>query len=171
APPLRAGTDRTRLAQRLGGDAPLHLGELRQVHHRVLAAPDVGETALRNPADERHLAAFEAGPAAVAGAGLLPLLAAAGGLAEPGAGTAPHPLLRMLAPLGRGQLMQLHSSTSSRYWIFRTMPRTAGVSGRSTWWRIRRRPRLLSTSRCPFLVPMPLFTWLILIFLPSSPIH
>src|SRR5207302_3450532 len=50
------------------------------VDERVLDAEGVGEPALGNPALQRHLAALEADEVHVAGAGLLALAAAAGGL-------------------------------------------------------------------------------------------
>ena len=104
------------------------------VHDRVLDAEDVGEAALRDAADERHLAALEAGPLAVAGARLLALVAPAGGLAEARAGAAADALARVLAALWRGEARAASSlrprRSRPRCGILATMPRTAGVSSR-----------------------------------------
>src|SRR5437588_2088722 len=82
------------------------------VDERVLDAEGVGEPALGNPALQRHLAALEADEVHVAGAGLLALAAAAGGLAGAARLAATDPLLLFHAAAGRrGQLRQLiHSS-------------------------------------------------------------
>jgi hypothetical protein len=104
------------VAQHLRVDAALEVLARRQVadvDHRVDGAEDVGEAPLRHPADERHLAALEARTAAVAAARLLALLAAAGGLAQAGAGAAADALALLLAPLRRGQVVQLHDGSST----------------------------------------------------------
>src|SRR4029450_5038810 len=72
----------------IDGVAGVERGEVPQVHNVVLDAEDVGEAALGQPPVERHLAALEAALVPVAGAGLLALVAASGGLAVAGAGTA-----------------------------------------------------------------------------------
>ena len=65
-----------------------------EVHDRVLVPEDVGEAALRQPAVERHLAAFEAALDLIARARLRALVAAAGGLAVARARAAADALLR-----------------------------------------------------------------------------
>src|SRR6185295_8034512 len=116
--PVAQHLDRLALAheaeirEEVGRDVGGELGELRQVDHRVLGLEDVGEAALRDAADERHLAALEAGPRAGAGARLLPLLTASRRLADPRARPAADALPGVLAPLGRRQLVQLHDLSS-----------------------------------------------------------
>src|SRR5207247_4406486 len=75
--------DQAGLAQRrlVDGRAVVETLEVRDVHHGVLFLEDVREAALREAAVQRHLAAFESAHAREAGTRLLPLLAAAGGLA------------------------------------------------------------------------------------------
>src|SRR6266581_7594331 len=68
------------------------LGELRQmlhVHHLRRLLEGVREPALGDPADQRHLAALEAGARLAPGASRLPLTTPPGRLADPGAGAAP----------------------------------------------------------------------------------
>src|SRR6266849_5838694 len=78
--------DDARLAQNafVDGGAVIEALQIADVHDGVLFLEDVGESALRQTAVQRHLAALEAEHARVAGARLLPLLAAAGGLAVAG---------------------------------------------------------------------------------------
>ena len=144
---------RPRSAQRLGRrPSPLEARRARdEVHHRVLVLEDVGEAALRHPADERHLAAFEAGPAAVAGAGLLALLAAAGGLAVARARAAADALPASACSPWRG-------SSSCSFMVHpRRLRRRYGIFGHHAAHRRRVRPldlvadaaqaEALSTSR------------------------
>src|SRR6185295_16575290 len=70
--------------ERLGIDQLL---DRAQVHLGIILGEDVVEAALRDPHVERHLAALETEDGD-AGAALLALLAAAGGLADPGADAA-----------------------------------------------------------------------------------
>src|ERR1051325_6689019 len=83
----RLALDETRLAEGalLDGHAVVEPLEVRDVHDGVLFLEDVRKAALRQTAMQRHLAAFEAEHPRVAGARLLPLLTAAGGLAVAGA--------------------------------------------------------------------------------------
>src|SRR5579863_8335818 len=70
-----------------------------QVDDRVLRPKDVGESALRQPPVQRHLAAFEAAHQARTGPGPLALVAAGGRLAHAGSHTAADTLaLRVRLP-------------------------------------------------------------------------
>src|SRR5437588_8148872 len=92
----------------LDGGAVLEAVQLGQVDHRVDPLERVLEAAqLGQPLGERHLAALEAEPEALA-ARALPLLAATRRLAPAGAGAAAEPLLPRAGALGRPQLVQLH---------------------------------------------------------------
>src|SRR5207302_5716536 len=89
--------------------------EVADVDQRVLDAEGVGEPALGDAPLDGHLPALEADEVHVAGAGLLALAAAAGGLA--GArrlATADALLLFDASATGRGQLAQLVHFTSPR---------------------------------------------------------
>ena len=69
----------------------------RQAHFGGVVLRQRHEAALRQPALQRHLAAFEADLVEAARARLLALVAAAGGLAEPGADAAADAAARLLA--------------------------------------------------------------------------
>ena len=111
----------------------------------VLDVVDVPEAAeLRDPDVERRLAALEPGRDRRAGARALALRAAARGLALAGGDAAADPGPLGDRPLGGVQVVDLHqcfsgvvasapsgsSSTVTRKRTWRTMPRTAGLSGR-----------------------------------------
>src|ERR1043165_816748 len=106
----RLSLDESRLAEGafIDGHAVVETLEVRDVHDGVLFLEDVGEAALRQTAMQRHLAAFEAGHAREAGAGLLPLLAAARGLAVSGSRTAADALLRVTRAFFRFEFAQFH---------------------------------------------------------------
>src|SRR5579864_5604974 len=97
---------------------------------------DVGETAFREAAVQRHLAAFKTAHDAVAGNAARALAAAGGRLAHARAHTAPNAFGAVLLAFRRFQIALIHdayfSTNSTRCGIFFTMPRNAGVSGRST---------------------------------------
>src|SRR5213080_4708007 len=90
---LRAGggRDRHALHAELALDVP-HAeqldGAVRPAHQPRLLER-VGEAALRDAADERHLPALEPGAGLAAGPRGLPLASPAGGLADPRAGPTP----------------------------------------------------------------------------------
>src|SRR5579864_9018347 len=99
------------------------------------------ESALRNTAMQRHLAAFKSAAHFIAGAGLLSLAAFASGAAKFRADTTANAHLLMARALGRLQIGKIiihyrrllpYSLTSTRWRTFRIMPRIAGVSSRST---------------------------------------
>src|SRR6185312_7980975 len=77
------------------------------VHLGIVAGEDVVEAALRQPHVERHLAALEAGDR-YTGARLGALLAAAGGLAEPGADSAADANARLTRALVIPEIVQFH---------------------------------------------------------------
>src|SRR5437588_1025393 len=157
--PVVLALDQAGLAQRrlVDGGAVVETLEVRDVHHGVVFLENVREAALRQAAVQRHLAAFESAHARESGARLLPLLAAAGGLAVARTRTAAHALLGVtraffwfevaefhvvlvgcwLLAVGRCSLATgnrqraTHSTTSTRCGIFLIMPRTCGVSRRS----------------------------------------
>ena len=98
--PVAVAAHEARLLQRGRVD---HAGEPLEIGHLdllELAAVDVVEAELREAPLERHLAALEALEVHVAGAGLLALAAAAGGLAEAGRLATADALLLAVAPLG-----------------------------------------------------------------------
>jgi hypothetical protein len=67
----------------VGGDLGLaQRGQAVEVHDVIFLAENVGESALRNTAVERHLAAFKSADQARAGARPLAFVAAGGGLAH-----------------------------------------------------------------------------------------
>src|SRR3954464_836143 len=68
-------------------------GPVANIHDRIFGAEDVGETALGKTAVQRHLSAFEAAHHARAGAGALPFVSTAGGLADTAAHTTANALL------------------------------------------------------------------------------
>src|SRR5437660_11033302 len=70
-------------------DAGGELAQIADVHHLRGLLEGVREAALRDPADERHLTALEAGSRLPARARRLPLAAPARSLADPGARPAP----------------------------------------------------------------------------------
>src|SRR5574337_505768 len=127
------------------------------------------EAALGQPALQRHLAAFETDLVVAAGARMLALVAAPGGLAQTrpdAAADAPPCLLR--ARRGR-QRIEFHRcpvvaahSTSTRYATLSIIPRTAGVSSSSRTALSRRRPRPRTVARCDALQPIGLLTSLTL---------
>src|SRR5688572_31716714 len=82
--------------------------QIGDVHDRVVGLEDIGEAALRQTAMQRHLAAFKTALAAVAGAGLLSLLATAGRLAMTRARTATDALLGVPRALFRFQIAEFH---------------------------------------------------------------
>ena len=79
-----------------------------EVHDLVIGPERVEEPALRHPAVQRHLAAFEAPLVLEAGARLRALRASAGRLAESRALTASHPLAGLLGALRRSEVAQIH---------------------------------------------------------------
>src|SRR5439155_22971198 len=119
------------------------------VHDRVLDTERVAEAAsVREAPDQRELAALEIGRHAATAARLLALRAFAGGGSLSGAVATADPTALATRPLGRPQLVQFHtSSTFTRCWTLKIIPRTDGVSGSSTVWRMRRKPRLRTVSR------------------------
>src|SRR5260221_3635074 len=88
--------------------------QIGQVHDRMFFLEDVGEPALRQPAMQRHLAAFEAEHPGVTRARLLAFLASAGSLAVAGAGTAPHALLSVTGAFLWFEVTEFHLSPSER---------------------------------------------------------
>src|SRR3954468_8325860 len=82
--------------------------EVREVHDRVDLLEDVGEAALRQTAVQRHLAAFESAHAREAGAGLLSLFTASGGLAVARSRAAADALLRVARALFRFEVAEFH---------------------------------------------------------------
>src|SRR5205807_6983931 len=109
--PVSGALDQSGLAQHALVDegAVIEALQVAHVHDGVLFLEDVGESALRQTAMQRHLAAFEAEHARVAGARLLPLLAAAGSLAVSRTGTAADALLGVSGALLWFQIVQFHS--------------------------------------------------------------
>jgi hypothetical protein len=99
-----------------------------EIHLGIILGEDVVEAALRDPHVERHLAALEAEDGH-AGAALLALLAAAGGLAEPGADAAADADARLAGALIVARslsFMSLHSLSL----LSRSSPqRKAGAPG------------------------------------------
>ena len=110
------------------------------VHDLVLDLEPVLEAAqLRDAHVERRLAALEPGRDRAAGARLLALRAAAGGLALAGGDAAADAGARLVRALGGLEVVELHafspasrtsasSSTVTRNRTWRTMPRVAGLS-------------------------------------------
>src|SRR5262249_52027968 len=105
-----ASLDQAGLAQRrlVDGGAVFETLQIRDVHHGVLFLEDVGEAALRKAAVQRHLSAFESELAGEAGARLLPLLAAPGGLAVTRPRTAADALARVSRALFWFEIAQFH---------------------------------------------------------------
>src|SRR2546422_4399849 len=95
--------------QRLGShlDPVRELREVPHVDHLRGLPERVGEAALRDAPDERHLAALESGARLAAGPRRLPLAASAGRLADPRARTAALADARAARPPRRPQVMQL----------------------------------------------------------------
>ncbi len=75
-----------------------------QIDDGIFLAEDVGESALRQAAVHRHLAAFKAAHLRVTGNRLRPLVAAPGRFAAAASHTATDPLLRPILPLRRFEI-------------------------------------------------------------------
>ena len=132
------------------------------VHDGVLDAKDVGESALRNATEQRHLTALEAGALTEAGARSLSFVTPARCLACSRPRTPSQPLTVPAAAFFRRQLMQLHDASSrisTKCGILATLPRVAGQSSLSTTDEILRKPSPRRTSRCLFVQPMVLLIW------------
>src|SRR5579871_1410213 len=85
------GLDYTGLAQNIGIDRGLsQFDQTLQAYDVVFLAEDVGETALRHAAMQRHLAAFKSADHARAAARTLPFVAASRSLAHARPHTAPY---------------------------------------------------------------------------------
>src|SRR5262249_51752599 len=84
---LAFAADQTAFVERLGRDfaARIERFELSQINDDPAAAKRIVKAVLGQPPLERHLAAFESGRDVAAGARALAFMAAAGGLAVPGA--------------------------------------------------------------------------------------
>src|SRR5215212_729040 len=139
-------------------------GQVGQVDGLVLDAVHVVEAAsVRQPPDQRQLAALEVRRDAAAGSGLLALGALAGRGASAGAEPTTDPPPLAMRAGGRLEIMELHaevsfvgagasstSSTRTRCWMANTIPRICGLSGRTTVWCILRSPseRTVSFWRC-----------------------
>ena len=76
----------------LRADLSVETGQITDVDNGVGSLEDVGEAALREAAVQRHLPTLESGVVLSAGAGVLPFVAPARGLAMPGARTTADPL-------------------------------------------------------------------------------
>src|SRR5438876_3131713 len=169
--------DHPPLHEDLGGDDGAGVEDLEALQvdlRELLLEARVGEAPLGHPAVQRHLAALETLAVAEAAAALLPLLTPPRRLAQAAARTATHALALADAALGGPQVAQSHfdslpqSTMATRCGTFFTMPRTAGVSTRSTTWFRRRRPRPRTVSRC--LSGQPITLPIILIFkVPADP--
>src|SRR2546423_3787515 len=108
--PVSGALDEARAAKRalIDGGAIVEAIEVAHVHDGMHFLEDVGESALRQTAMKRHLAAFESEHARIAGARLLPLLSAARRLAVPGARSAPDALLGVARAFFWFQVVQFH---------------------------------------------------------------
>src|SRR5262245_12552877 len=109
-----------------------------QVNDGILLLENVGEPALGEAAVQRHLATFEPAHHAVARNRPRAFVPAPGRLAAPRSHAAADAPFGMLLSSRRLQIAEVHnySTTASRCGIFFTIPRKAGVSGRSTTWLI-----------------------------------
>src|SRR4029079_19104094 len=158
-------------------------GDVADVDDLVLdLGPVLEATQLRDAHVEGRLAALEPGRDRAAGAGLLALRAAAGGLALAGGDAAADPGPRGVRPVRGAEVVELHafsspspaalafgaaarpfvlapstSSTETRKRPWRTMPRVEGLSATSTVCPIRFRPRARTVARLRE-------RWLILLF-------
>ena len=108
---MGAGGDDTGLDESLGIH---HCTVFKAVEHCHVDSgqglcKDVVETALGNPAHQRHLAAFEAGTDLAAGASLLTLVAAAAGLTVAGADAPSLALAYLGRTSDRREFMQIHN--------------------------------------------------------------
>src|SRR5258706_9258784 len=112
--PVVPALDETGLAQRRLVDRGPVVEALQvgKVHDGVIFLEDVVEATLREAAVQRHLAAFEAEHARVAGARLLPLLAAAGRLAVARAWSATDALFRVTRTLFGFEFAEFHCRSS-----------------------------------------------------------
>src|SRR5581483_1604141 len=144
------------------GCAGVECLELIEVHHFVRNAKWVSETApVGEPPDEGKLAALEIRRHPAARSRLLPLGALSRGLAAPRSEPAPDSSSAGSGPIRWLQLMELHcapstASTASKCRTLWSIPRTTGVSGSSTRWCSRRRPRLRIVARWSRGYPMTL---------------
>src|SRR5439155_18708245 len=119
-----------------GGPEPLHIDDGVLLPGGVAEPLQLGDPALQGhlPALEPQLWVVPRTPA---------LGAPAGGLALPGRAASPHAPARLLRPLRRLQVVELHSVTSStrtRWETLRIMPRISGRSSLTTESCIRCRP-------------------------------
>src|SRR5665811_400583 len=155
----------------LGQSAELDRGaDGAHVHDLILDPVEVAESVqLRDPDVDRGLAALEPGRDGAAGARLLALRPAAGGLALAGGDPAADAGLRGVRTLGGPQIVKLHgvssaavsgsSSTSTRKRTARTMPRVASLSGTTTVSPIRFSPSALIVPRFRAMWLIVLLTW------------
>src|SRR5690242_2009105 len=138
------GFDHPRLAQHLGSDVRLtERNQPFQADDVVFLAENIGEPPLGHAAMKRHLAAFKSAQHARSAARALAFVSASGRLAHPGTHAAPHALLVFRCLLRCSNVRKIHkqalsSQLSAPYWTistrcgtFATIPRIAGVSGRS----------------------------------------
>src|SRR5688572_13104698 len=103
--------DQAVLAEQLRRDVRTRLeplGNRIEVHHRILDAEGIVEAALRHPAVQRHLAAFEPALVLEARTGLRPLVTASRRLAVARSLAAADPLLGVLGALGRLEIAEIH---------------------------------------------------------------
>src|SRR5688572_804437 len=176
--PLALVLDQASADQRLQVHSRASLERLQvlEVDALILNAVDVVEAStVRQLLDERKLAALKLGRDAAAGPGILALGPLAGRRASAGAqAPADPPTLSVRARRGR-EVMELHSlapfgpsaapstsSTRTRCWMVKTIPRICGLSGRTTVWCILRSPRARAVSFWFCFWPMVLFTSVIL---------
>ena len=93
--------------------AVLKAGEDLYIHAGVLGRKDVLESALGDSSLQGHLAALKAGAYTAAGAGVLALVALAGGFAVAGASAAAYTVALMGAAGSRRKLIQFHVRCTS----------------------------------------------------------
>src|SRR5579872_3067196 len=181
----QSGTDEQVRSDRRAGRKNV---QALDIHDGVFHARRIVESALRNAPAQRHLAALKTRAARVALAGFLSLVALARRFAELRADPASHAHLAVPRTARRLQIGKVHchvvlkarsraklfpaknagalfldrySSTTTRWRTFRIMPRTSGVSGCSTTWFMRRKPRPRMVCRMPLGQAMKLRTHLI----------
>src|SRR5512135_260802 len=138
-PPRTGALYQPLLPKRLDVDDGARLEPVQFLHvdDGHLLPEDIDEAALREPPLERHLTAFIPRLRPASAAGLEPLVALAGGLAEPGAFAPADALPRAFRPFCGAEIREFHdasptSSIRTRNLTFSTIPRISGVSSRTT---------------------------------------
>src|SRR5690606_25341616 len=169
--PARAQVDQPVRVQHLRRDRLLFDPiQVPEVHDLVdLPEPVVVEPTLRNAPLQGHLAALEATRRVSARAGLVTLVPPPARLPDPRPRTTAHPLRGPVGALRATEVAQLRhyaspppsSSTSTRCWTWKIIPRMAGVSFCTTERWCPLSPSARRVARCLDIRPMPLRTCVI----------